>query len=110
MAWIIYALIVSLITVGGDYFIKRAGADASKFVVWQFLFAGILLYILTGIGWFYVMKHVKLTSLGVVYGVSTVLFVSLLGIFVFHERLNWYEFIGVIMAISSIMLLARFAS
>jgi len=109
MAWIIIALIVSLITAGGDYFIKRAGADPSKFVIWQFLFLGSLLYVLTGIGWFFVMKHIKLTSVGVIYGVSTVLFISMLGIFIFHERLNWYEIVGVIMAVSSIILLARFA-
>jgi len=108
MAWVIFALIVSLITAGGDYFIKRAGADASKFVIWQFLFLGSLLYLLTGIGWFFVMKHMKLTSVGVIYGVSTVLFLALLGVFVFHDRLNWYEVLGVVMAISSIILLARF--
>jgi len=95
--------------VGGDYLIKRSGADPSRPVVWSFLVSGLALYVLTGIGWFFIMKHLKFTSIAVVYGVSTVLFLALLGVFVFQERLSWYEIIGVIMAVSSITLLAKFA-
>ena len=41
---------------------------------------------------------------------STVLLLALLGVFVFRERLNSFEVVGMVFAVISIFLLSRFGS
>jgi len=78
--------------VAGDFFVKLAGrAEIHGSAVVNL---GAAIYALTAIGWFYAMKFVKLSSLGVIYAVATVLFVVLLGVFYFHEKLNVYEIVA----------------
>jgi drug/metabolite transporter (DMT)-like permease len=55
------------------------------------------------------MKHIKLSSLGVIYSLTTVLLLVAIGVFYFHEKLNIYEIIGIVAAIVSVILLSRFA-
>lgn len=103
-------LIIGLALVGvvGDFFIKLAGSG-TKYIEPRWFIIGFLVYASTAVGWFYVMKQVKLADLGVIYAVSTVLFLTLVGIFYFHEKLNWYEMVGIGTAVISILLLSRFA-
>jgi multidrug transporter EmrE-like cation transporter len=60
-------------------------------------------------GWVFVMKHLKLATIGVVYSVSMVLLLTAIGIVFFREFLNYYEIAGLIMANASLILLVRFA-
>ena len=99
---------LSLIGVLGDYFIKLSGNSIKYIVWWQFLL-GLIIYSTTAIGWFFVMKHVKLSSLGVIYSSTTIIALALVGFFLFKETINVYEIIGVTMGIGSIFLLSRFA-
>ena len=55
------------------------------------------------------MKHLKLGTIGVVYSMSTVVLLTLIGAVVFGESLSPYEVAGVLMAIGSLILLIRFA-
>ena len=91
----------------GDFFIKLAG-NGPKFIEIKWFVVGALVYLSTAIGWFYVMKEIKLSSLGVIYSLTTVLLLVGVGVFYFHERLNIYEIFGIIMAIASVILLSRF--
>jgi drug/metabolite transporter (DMT)-like permease len=70
---------------------------------------GFMIYALTAFGWFYVMKNIKLATLGVFYAISTIIFLVLVGIFYFRESLNVYEIIGIGLAIVSLVILGRFA-
>jgi drug/metabolite transporter (DMT)-like permease len=54
------------------------------------------------------MKHFSLATLGVYYSVSTILFLAVLGVFVFGEKLTSYEIVGIGGAIASLLLLWRF--
>ena len=63
----------------------------------------------TAIGWFFVMKHIKLGTLGIVYATTTVLALTLIGIVSFKETLAWYEVVGLGAGLLSILLLTRFA-
>lgn len=104
---LILIVILAFIGVVGDFFIKIAGKDKQIKTSWFAI--GLIIYALTAFGWLYVMRHVKLSTLGVFYGVSTVLFLTFLSIFYFKESLNIYEGFGIFLAIISMILLGRFA-
>ena len=72
-------------------------------------YIGFVLYASTAFGWVFVMKHLKLATIGVVYSVSMVLLLTAMGVVFFRESLNYYEIAGLIMAIASLILLVRFA-
>ena len=99
---------LSLIGVLGDYFIKLSGNSEIKYFDLKWFLFGFIIYSSTAIGWFFVMKHIKLSTLGVIYGVTTVIALTAVGVFFFKEHLNIYEVIGIITGVSSIILLSRF--
>ena len=101
-------IIVGLAAVGvlGDFFIKLSGQGP---VSVRYFTAGILVYAATAFGWFFVMQHVKLSTLGVYYALTTVLLLTLVSIFYFKESLNGYEVVGIFLALVSLALMGRFA-
>ena len=105
---ILVVVFLAIVGVIGDFFIKLSG-HGPKFMDVKWFIVGSLVYISTIAGWFYVMKHIKLSSLGVIYSLTTILFLVVIGVFYFHEKLNIYEIVGIITAIVSIILLTRFA-
>ena len=100
--------VIGLAGVGvlGDYFIKLAG-DGNKYIYYHWFFAGMITYAITAIGWFFVMKHIKLSTLGVLYSLTSVILLVLVGAFVFKEHLNAYDVVGIILGIASILILSR---
>ena len=105
---LLLAILMAMIGVAGDFFIKISG-NGKKFIDLKWFIVGLVIYAITAFGWFYLMKHVKWSTLGVFYAVSTVLFVTLLSVFYFKESLNSYEIIGIAIAIISLIMLGRFA-
>jgi small multidrug resistance pump len=103
-----FVIILSMIGVIADFFIKLSG-NGAKFVDLKWFIVGMVIYGLTAFGWFFVMKNIKLTTLGVFYSISTIIFLALVGVFYFKESINNYEVIGIILAIASLILLGRFA-
>lgn len=101
-------VIIALITTAGDYCLKLASIDGNSRIRWFLL--GCAIYGLTAFGWVYAMRHLKLATLGVIFSVSMVLFMAMLGTLVFKEELTRYEVIGIILGIASITLLFRHAS
>lgn len=106
---LIFILIVSLITIIGDVFMKLAG-NSGKYIDVRYFLYGMILYLLTGFGWFFVMKKIELSSIGVIYGVSTAMLLALIGVIFFRENLNFIEIIALLMGTASIFLLMRFAT
>jgi len=105
---ILAIVLLSIVTVVGDFFIK-IGADSGKGVLEsKWFWAGCLVYASTAFGWFYVMKYIKLSSLGMLYSLTTALLLVALGVLYYHEKLNLYEIAGIGIAIISIYLLSRF--
>lgn len=90
-------LIVFLSFVGavGDYFLKLAG-NGEKYINVRYFLIGFLIFASTSIGWFFVFKKMKFATAGVVYGISMVLFLAVIGAFFLNERLNFYEVTGVV--------------
>jgi drug/metabolite transporter (DMT)-like permease len=107
--------IAILVTIGfsafgvvGDYFLKLASAEPTWFKS-KWFYVGFLIYASTAFGWVFVMKHLKLATVGVVYSVSMILLLTVIGAVAFRESLNYAEMLGIAMAVGSLVLLMRFA-
>ena len=105
---LVITIAFSVIGVLGDYFLKLASArEQSLRTGWFYL--GFVLYASTAFGWVFVMKHLKLATISVLYSVSLVLLLTAIGVVLFRESLNYFEVIGIVLAVASLVLLMRFA-
>jgi drug/metabolite transporter (DMT)-like permease len=105
---VLVTIAFSVIGVLGDYFLKLASArEQSLRTGWFYL--GFALYASTAFGWVFVMKHLKLATISVLYSVSLVLLLTAIGVVLFRESLNYFEVIGIVLAVVSLVLLMRFA-
>ena len=102
---ILITIFLSAVGVLADYFLKLASEDSNSLLSRHF-YIGFLIYSSTAFGWVFVMKHIKLASIGVIYPVSTALLLTALGVLVFKEALKWQEYVGVAMAVGSMLLLS----
>jgi drug/metabolite transporter (DMT)-like permease len=98
----------SVIGVVGDYFLKLASAREQPLRTGWF-YLGFVLYASTAFGWVFVMRHLKLATIGVLYSVALVLLLTVIGVVLFRESLSYFEIIGIILALASLVLLMRFA-
>ena len=98
----------SIVGVVGDYFLKLASGKEQPLRSPAF-FIGLLVYSSTAFGWVYVMRHLKLATVGVVYSISMILLLTAMGVFLFREALSLREGIGLVLAVVSLILLMRFA-
>lgn len=101
-------VLLSVLGVVGDYFLKRASAE-ERFLWNRWFPVGIAIYASTAFGWVYALRNMKLATIGVVYSMCMILFLAILGIVVFKERLAIGELAGIAMAVGSLILLSRFA-
>jgi drug/metabolite transporter (DMT)-like permease len=105
---IILAIFLGIVGVAGDFFIKLAGSGLKTPVIKWFII-GSAIWASSAFGWYFVYKYMKLSTAGVFYAISTVLFLACISIFYFKEKLNIYEIIGIAAAIISLILLKRFS-
>ena len=103
----IIAISLSTITVAADLLVKEGSLLKSVWNKW--LLFGAVIYGLTAIGWIYVMKSIKLSTLGTIYGISCIVLLTLSSVFIFHEKLSMPEIIGILLGITSLILLYRFS-
>jgi small multidrug resistance pump len=103
---ILITVLLAVAAVAGDYFLKLASSQKSPFQSWQFG-VGLGIYGLSAAGLVLVMPHLNLAHLGVWYSITMVLCLCLLGTFVFGETLKLREWVGVAMAVVSLVLLSR---
>src|SRR4051812_10748547 len=108
--WLAVAVTIgfSILGVCGDYFLKLA-SDSESPLRSRWFYVGFVVYSSTAFGWVYVMRHLKLATIGVVYSVSMIVLLTLIGVTVFRETLGYAEIAGLIMAVGSLILLVRFA-
>jgi|SRR5689334_14499407 len=105
---VLVTIAFSLIGVLGDYFLKLASQrDHPLRAGWFYL--GFALYASTAFGWVFVMRHLKLATISVLYSVSMVLLLTAIGTLVFRESLKPLEVVGIVLALASMVLLVRFA-
>ena len=105
---ILVTLGFSAVGVLGDSLLKLASARENPLRSGWF-YAGFAVYASTAFGWVYVMRHLKLATIGVVYSVSMVLLLTAVGSLVFKEPLRAPEVVGLVLAVAALVLLTRFA-
>jgi len=104
---ILVAATMSAVGIVGDYFLKRASAAQQPLATWSFL-VGFVLYASTALAWTFVMRHLTLATIGVIYSMCMILLLALMGVVVFNEPLHRSEIVGIILALAAMILLARF--
>jgi drug/metabolite transporter (DMT)-like permease len=103
----IIAISLSAITVLADFFTKKASLFENVWNKW--LFAAAVVYGITAIGWVFTMKNAKLSTLGVIYGVSCIIMLTFISVYFFHEKLSLLEIIGILLGMLSLVVLYRFS-
>jgi small multidrug resistance pump len=98
----------SVVGVTGDYFLKLA-SESDESLKSKWFYIGFAVYATTAFGWVFVMKHLKLATIGVVYSVSMIVLLTTIGVIFFRETLTYVEMAGLAMAIGSLVLLSRFS-
>jgi small multidrug resistance pump len=98
---------LSVATVLADYCLKRAGQAIQPFNGWFAL--GFGMYAASAFGWVYVFRHLRFAEAGVIYSLAVILLMVLTGVVCFKETLRLGEYVGIVLAILSIVLLKRFA-
>jgi small multidrug resistance pump len=74
---IIVAAAMSAVGIVGDYFLKRASGEASPLATPTFL-VGLALYSSTAFVWVFVMRFLKLVTIGVIYSVCMILMLTVM--------------------------------
>lgn len=105
---VLVTIAFSIVGVLGDYFLKLASQEKLTLQS-RWFYLGFALYASTAFGWVFVMKHLKLATISVLYSVSMVVLLTAIGFALFRESLSYYEMLGLAMAIGSLVLLMRFA-
>ena len=106
--WLAVLVTVAFSGVGvlGDYFLKRASDQVYPLRTWAFAL-GFAVYASTAFGWLFVMRHLKLATIGVVYSVSMVVLLTLVGWLAFGETISRSEAVGLVLAVGALVLLTR---
>src|SRR5207244_2500864 len=105
---VLVTIAFSVIGVLGDYFLKLASAREQPLRTGWF-YLGFGFYASTAFGWVFVMSRLKLATISVLYSISLVLLLTAVGVVLFRESLNYFELIGIVFAVVSLVLLMRFA-
>ena len=98
----------SVVGVVGDSLLKLASEQRAPLRSGWF-YLGFAVYASTAFGWVYVLRHLKLATIGAVYSVSMILLLTGVGVAAFGQPLNASVVAGLAMAIGSLVLLMRFA-
>jgi small multidrug resistance pump len=106
--WIAVLVTVGFSALGvlGDYFLKKASLQEYPVTTRAFVI-GFAVYSSTAFGWLFVMRYLKLGTIGVVYSVSMVVMLTVVGVFAFGESISHSEVVGLILAVAALVLLIR---
>jgi small multidrug resistance pump len=105
---VLVTIAFSVVGVLGDYFLKLASTREQPLGTGWF-YLGFALYASTAFGWVFVMRHLKLATISVLYSVSMILLLTAVGVVMFRESLNYSELTGIALAVVALVLLMRFA-
>ena len=98
---------LSVLSIFADYLLKRASASPQPFSRWNFVGA-VFIYSASCFPWIYVLRHLKLATVGAIYSVLVVGLLTVIGITVFRESLSISEWAGLAAAVAALVLLGRF--
>lgn len=100
------SILMVVITIIGDYFVKKASMY-KDFIGWKHLLFGGFLYGVSAIGWFYVYRMTKVFTVGAIHSFGIIILTILLSIAVFKERINLWETVGMTLGIIALIILLK---
>jgi drug/metabolite transporter (DMT)-like permease len=102
---VLFIVVLTIVGVGADASLKLASEE--RHVMYsKWLFIGIALSCAFAVGWMLLMRIMKLSIAGVIYGLASTLLLSLIGVLFFGERLSRTELAGVAAAMLAMVLLS----
>ncbi len=99
--------ITTIITATGDSFLKKSGQQPVSIFNKYFLF-GSSIYLLTSFLWAFTYKYMKFSTSVTIYSIFSILIFTLIGIFIFKDTISAIEILGILFAITSLIILVRF--
>ena len=102
-----FTLATALFVIAGDVVIKTA-ADAARFTSPNMM-AGVLLYALSAVCWYFAMRNITLGQGAVAYSMLTLIAVVLIGAIWFGEALGTRQILGLMAAATAMLLMAETA-
>ncbi len=105
----VYLLLVTILTIYGDILLK----DATKYTGIKsitYIVGGLIMYLFVGLGFYQMYKSLEFSTAGIIYSVLCILGFAISGLLFFNEKITFYEGIGIILAIISVILMSRFAN
>ena len=102
-----FTLATALLVIAGDVVIKTA-ADSARFASLS-MAAGVLLYALSAICWYFAMRNITLGQGAVAYSMLTLIAVVLIGAFWFGEALGTRQTLGLAAAFTAMILMSETA-
>ena len=106
MQTVLLLIAVTGLTVAGDYCIKLASAHTGGLTRPIFI-VGAIFYGLPAVGWFFLMRTHSLAAVGAFYAAANVIIMAALGTVVFKETFGVREFIGVSLAVASVVVMTE---
>ena len=103
---VVMILALSVVGVIGDTLIKRASQQAEPYQSLWF-WVGTGLYASGAFGWVFAMRHLSFATIGVIYAMSTVILMALVGITFMQESLRWQQGLAIVFALLAICLVTR---
>jgi multidrug transporter EmrE-like cation transporter len=88
----------------------KAASQQQNVLASRWFVAGMALTVAFALGWLVLMRYMKLATAGAIYAVASALFLAIIGVVFFEERLTSAEITGIAMAIGAVALLSRFTS
>lgn len=98
---------LSIVETIGDSLIKYSGNNPERYVQVSWLIGGMIVYACAAGGWFFVFKHVKLGSIGMIYALTTIVALTVFGMIFFHETYSKSEMLGMALGFIALLLLVR---
>lgn len=98
-------LFFSIVGVFGDVAMKLAGNRAET--NWYWMMAGFASYLVTGFGWYYLLRKERIAIIGPMLTMSNTILIILIGFFAFKETVSTREWLAIGFAISSLALLIK---
>ncbi|MEK7181054.1 MAG: hypothetical protein AAB738_01815 [Patescibacteria group bacterium] len=104
---LVLVLAITIFTVWGDSFLKKAGNHINFFLNREFLL-GFVIYAATAFLWVFVYKYAKFSISGAIYSVLSLITFVVLGVGMFGEKLTGIEVVGLGMGVGSLVILSKF--
>ncbi|MEL6640781.1 MAG: EamA family transporter [Pseudomonadota bacterium] len=101
-----FSLLTAMVVIAGDAVLKVA-ADSGRPMFSTLVYAGMAIYAVSALFWFYAMRHITLAQAGVAYSMLTLLALCAIGVIWFGEKLYFREFAGIACALAAMILMVR---